>query len=291
MRDVEIELCKWLLRHEHASVPSIFGVGGTDHERSLTRFAFLRFAEALNLSTRLDRINELDLKLRLALILSPKDAIAWNPTDPRSRVEVVSNYLTENFELDATEAESISRIVVGTLKAWETSRSSLSDKAQRILSDQEGACAACHVKINEDRIAIEEGKSAEEQDVYKPYFADPGVRTWFTPEVDHIEPISGTGSNRKENLQVLCKLCNSGKENGSGISIQTEFKHCGLSVREANPHYRRRLLYNRIEMDHFRCTACGSSERELTVRPLRNNGALVLLNLTSICYDCSKDST
>ena len=65
MRDVEIELCKWLLRHENKSATPVFGVGGSDHELSLTRFAFIRFAEALNLSSRFDRINETDLKLSL----------------------------------------------------------------------------------------------------------------------------------------------------------------------------------------------------------------------------------
>lgn len=290
MRDVEIELCKWLLRHENKSAPSVFGVGGSDHELSLTRFAFIRFAEALNLSSRFDRINETDLKLRLALSLAPREVITWKATDPRSRVDVVNDFLVDNFSIEATEAKPMARIVVATLKAWETSRRSLSDKAERILSEQEGKCASCHASLNEARIREEESKTTAEQDIFKPYFAEPGVRMWFTPEVDHIEPISGTGSNRRENLQVLCKLCNSGKEDSTGISIQTEFKHACLAVEDAKPHYRRRLFYNRIEMDDFKCTSCDSSSKELTVRPQRKDGALILLNLITVCYDCENRS-
>ena len=291
MRDVEIELCKWLLRHENKSATPVFGVGGSDHELSLTRFAFLRFAEALNLSTRFDRLNETDLKLRLALSLAPREVIDWNATDPRSRVDVVTDYLVDNFSLEALEAKAMARIIVATLKAWETSRRSLSDKATRILGEQDGKCATCHASLGEERILEEEGKPETRQDVFKPYFAEPGVRMWFTPEVDHIEPISGTGSNNRDNLQVLCKLCNAGKENGTGISIQTEFKHACLAVEDAEPQYRRRLFYNRIEMDNFKCTSCGSDSKELTVRPQRKSGALILLNLTAICYECEKGAT
>ena len=286
MREIELELCNWLLkgRNSRLNKTSVFGVGGAEYEKKLDRFAFLNFAEALKLIEFFDRSNEIDLRLRLAICLSPKDAIAWDSSNTSSRVDVIAEHLESAFSLSQKEAENLARSVASTLRAWETRRRSLSDKTASILEKQGFKCACCHVEITEPRILEEETKS--DHDAYKPYFAEPGIRTWLSGEVDHIDPISQSGSNLSANLQVLCKLCNSGKADGTGISTNQELKYCGLEIGQTKMQYRRRLLYNRIAMDDYKCSMCGSSTNELTVRQFRQGGSLVLLNLRSFCYGC-----
>ena len=49
------------------------------------------------------------------------------------------------------------------------------------------------------------------EDEYKPIYNDRNESYYTNLEIDHILPISSLGSSELDNLQILCRLCNSGK--------------------------------------------------------------------------------
>lgn len=282
---IEIALCQWLFRNTNSKV-SLFGTNDPKHKRGILRFSIQQLAESLKLDQQIDQSTELDIKLRLALHLAPIDAIDWDPKRAESRVDVISTYLRTEFTLSKADAESISRDVASLLANWDTCRRSLTFKVESLLKAQSGCCASCHVEIAESRILLEEKKDPQERDLFKPYFEDPGVRTWLSGDVDHIVPVSRLGTNLQDNLQVLCKLCNSGKANDQGITVHQEYRFASKKIGSVCPQHRRRLLYFRLKMDENKCTRCGSNTNELTIRKVRDRGGLLLSNLTSLCYRC-----
>ncbi|MDT4850723.1 HNH endonuclease [compost metagenome] len=108
----------------------------------------------------------------------------------------------------------------------------------------------------------------------------------MSPEVDHIMAVSKDGTNQSDNLQVLCALCNRGKGDGGGVRSTSELRYCHLPIEDVPRGHRMALLYYRLAMDKFTCTACGSKDKELTVRMDRSRGLVTLTNLRSICYAC-----
>ncbi len=288
MKGIEAELYKWILSNRDIkNVPPVLGVDHCLDHRQVSRFAISMFADALKLSSQFDRSVEADLKLRLALHLCPADALNWDSTSPKTRVEVIADYIEGNFGYQQDSATELARVVAATLRAWETRRAKLANRTESILKRQDGRCSACHVVIDDSRILEEEKKTASQLDPYKPFSSAPGVRSWLAPQVDHKDPVSVFGTNDWSNLQVLCRLCNSGKGDGSSMSIKLEFDHCHSDIGAIKCSHRRRLLYCRIEMDDFRCTKCRSDSNELTVRKRFRDGCLALSNLVAVCYNCA----
>ena len=287
LQQIEIAMCQWLFRlPSKSSGNSFFGQSVGEPRRNLSRFTLFQLAESLKLDRQIDQANEAEMRLRLALHFCPSDAIEWNPTRSESRVDVIANHLKESFQIFEMDADSIARDIASILSSWETRRRSLASKADRILERQNFRCACCHVPITEERIAEEESKSSDERDHFKPYFDEPGVRTWLSAEVDHVVPVSAHGTNHQDNLQVLCKLCNSGKANDVGVTVFQELKYASKSIEQVLTQHRRRLLYFRVKMDSGTCSLCQSSEHELTVRKVRSRGGLLLSNLTTVCHNC-----
>lgn len=287
MKGLETELYKWILNErKNANAPPVLGEDHRLDHRQVSRFAISSFADALKLSSQFDRSVEADLKLRLALHLCPADAANWDSTSSQSRVEVIANYIEGSFGFQQEAATDLARAVAATLRAWETRRATLASRAKSILGRQNGKCSACHVKIDRNRILAEEKKTAAQLDPYKPYSLSPGVRSWLVAEVDHKDPVSVFGTNDWSNLQVLCRLCNAGKGDGTLLSTKHEFDHCHKEISTVKDSHRRRLMYCRIEMDNFECTNCRSNSNELTVRKRFEKGSLVLSNLLAICYNC-----
>lgn len=290
MKGIETELYKWILNDRKvANAPPVLGDEHRLDHRQVSRFAISSFADALKLSSQFDRSVEADLKLRLALHLCPADAVNWDSTSSQSRVEVIAGYIQRNFGFQKEAATDLARAVAATLRAWETRRATLASRAESILRRQHGKCSTCHVKIDDNRILEEEKKTAAQMDPYKPYSLSPGVRSWLVAEVDHKDPVSVFGTNDWSNLQVLCRLCNAGKGDGTSLSTKHEFDNCHKEISAVKDAHRRRLMYCRIEMDNFKCTTCGSTSNELTVRKRFNDGSLVLSNLMAICYDCLQE--
>ena len=260
-------------------------------ESKLSQFALGGLADAFRLSEHIEEALESSLKLRLALHFCPVDAIQWDATRSDSRVDVISRYLQEAFAVRCDEAVNIARDVATVLRCWETQRQKLASRVEELLARQSNKCATCHVEFSEERRSLTE---RGELDSLKPYHLNPGAGTWMAPEVDHIVPISVLGTNDDDNLQVLCKLCNAGKGDSTGISLMHEYQHCSSNTEvTGTPQFHqhiRQLHYYRLRMDLFRCTKCDSCENELAIRKVRGDGVLTLSNLTTLCFNCIKES-
>jgi hypothetical protein len=229
-------------------------------------------------------------KLRLALHFAPKKAINFDYSSSSSRFKLVENFITENFpSLDSEKISILARSVSVVLNSWDKSRKQgVREKLDKLLSNQNGKCNHCHISLNDkSRIKLEESKiNTEVQDHYKPYYDGQGVSESMSPHVDHVEAVSRFGNNSTSNLQVLCSLCNLGKGDGSFVNPVQEFKFASYEVDNVPTSHRRKMFYNRIRIDDYRCTLCESLENELTVRLVRHNGGYILSNLRSRCYNC-----
>ena len=290
---VEVELCKWLLSSNYVHIPD---EKAKISNKSLSNIKLKRFSlENLSALLQVDKLNDrqlsTDIKLRLALHLAPKDAIQWDPTRTESRVEVIQNYLISNFEIKKDAAGDLSRIVVKTLKNWESTRRNVRDTLDEILQMQQFKCATCNILLT-DEYREELGdkvRSGDRLDIFKPIYDAVNDYFHLEPEVDHIEPVSGFGLNHRENLQVLCRLCNFGKGDGLSFSLINEYKNCHKPLNEIKWGHRAKMFYYRLEMDNFECTVCGTTDMELTVRPTHRDSAFLLTTLATMCTSCADD--
>jgi hypothetical protein len=229
-------------------------------------------------------------KLRLALHFAPKNAINFDYKSSLSRFKLIENFISKNFPtLDSEKICILARSVSVVLDSWDKSRKQgVRQKLDKILSDQNGKCNHCHISFHDQsRIKQEESKiNTPDQDHYKPYYDGQGVSESMSPHVDHVEAVSRFGNNRTNNLQVLCSLCNLGKGDGSFVNPVQEFKFAANDIENVPIGHRRKMFYNRIRIDDYKCTLCGSSEFELSIRLAREDGGYILSNLRSRCYDC-----
>ncbi|MEC8332510.1 MAG: HNH endonuclease [Verrucomicrobiota bacterium] len=254
----------------------------------LYNFSLKQISSGFSLTDIFDRELEFRIKLRLAMHLSPVKAINYDTRSSISRVELVGNFLKEEFNFDNNEINLLSRVVATVLDSWDDSRKNVRTHLDYLIKRNGNNCAACKVPFTSERINAEETNyKTNEADHYKPYFDGDGVATFMQPEVDHIQPVSKFGINKKSNLQVLCRLCNQGKGHGTTLSPEIEYKYSCKEVSEIKASHRRKMLYTRLEMDKFSCVNCGTIKDELTIRKVRPSGAYVLSNLQSTCKNCA----
>jgi hypothetical protein len=232
--------------------------------------------------------DELEARLRIALHLCPPSAIDFNPRQERSRKSLISAHLKEAFRVPSETAERLAMIVATVLDAWDAPRSArVGSLRDHLLAKQGGCCAACKMPFTTARIAQEEKRAlAGQSDPFKPYFDGDSVTERMAPAVDHLVAISKDGTNLVENLQILCTLCNQGKSDGLGISVIKEREYAAKSVDKIADFHKMQLLYYRLSMDKFSCTACNKKDNEMTVDVVIETGPIILTNLRSICYHC-----
>lgn len=286
-RETEISLCRALLRDNRfidLDITSIFEASIPIDK--ISNFATQRIGKALKLDRLLERNYIFQMKLRLAMHLSPKEAIEYDSKNPISRDELIKKYLETNFTLCSQTADSFARELAVVLRNYDLSRKSTRHHMDVLLARQVYKCASCNLDFQDDsRVTLEEEKGEEGTDLFKPYYYGEGPSFWMLPEVDHIEPVSGFGSNTLDNLQVLCALCNRGKDDGFGVKIVNERKYAADDIFRIPHAHRIRMFYYRLEMDDYTCTMC-KNKKELTVRKIHEDGGFLLSNVYSVCYDC-----
>jgi 5-methylcytosine-specific restriction endonuclease McrA len=239
----------------------------------------LRHAERLLRSDYDQRARRnLEVRLRLAIHLSPASAIAYDSASPVPRWKLICDHISRVFERSATQSEALARAVATVLDNWDRTREQVTTYSIYLMRRDGPFCSNC-------RFHFGSWTAAPRRDEFKPYFLSPEELT--APEVDHIETVSTLGSNFVENLQLLCRLCNAGKGDGLGIDPRAEARHAGEAVAEIPRAHRAGMLYYVIERDGRRCSICSSQVAELTIRPTVATGAYARSNLRTVCYACA----
>lgn len=221
-----------------------------------------------------------EVRLRLALHLAPRSAIRYDATNPKPRWKLIQDYLVYSLDRDKDASEPLARAIAALLDHWQRERQQVTSHRHFLLRRDGPNCSHCHVRFDDTN-----SRTVLDRDPFKPYFTSP--EELLSPEVDHIESVSTTGTNQTANLQLLCRLCNAGKGDGLGIDLRQEALNAALPLVEVPAFHFMRLVYYVIARDGRCCTQCESDETELTMRPFLTDGPLVRSNLRSVCVECA----
>lgn len=243
-------------------------------------FAFQRAASIVRADEDEQTRRRFELRLRLAMHLSPREAIDYDRANPVPRWRLIREHLVATFGRDSDRSERLARDVAVVLDNWERQRDDVGRHRAFLMSRDGPWCATCRVPfIGGPPVTL------DRRDEYKPYYTSPDEL--LTPEVDHVDAISGLGTNDVENLQLLCRLCNAGKSDGLGVEVRMEARSAGTPIGDVPAAHRARMLYYVIQRDARRCAQCGSGTAELTVRPLVPGGGYLRSNLQAVCVGCA----
>lgn len=243
-------------------------------------YALGRTIETLRATQERLEAEKFELRIRLALHLSPASAIKYDTSNPVPRHRLIRSYLEQRFSRRGEMVDQLARDLAQLLTAWDESRTQLSGYAGLLLQKQAGRCAHCHVALS-----LSPPERAHVIDDYKPYHLSPAEL--LSPEVDHIEAISSLGTNELSNLQVLCRLCNAGKGDGLGLNVRQEICYGGDQLTQIDRIHRSRMLFYVIARAARLCENCHLGFSELTIRPIHGAGGFVRTNLRSVCYPCT----
>ncbi|MFD6677804.1 HNH endonuclease [Rhodococcus zopfii] len=256
-------------------------VGSGWNSRFYEDMAFRRVRSLLRWDAEAAPRSRMELKLRLALHLAPREAISYDRGNPIPRVTLIRDHLSARLDREADGLDELARAIALVLDNWERGRESVTAQRRFLIRRDGNRCRHCKVKFGTVP------QSVQEQDEYKPYFHSP--EELLSPEVDHIDAISAMGTNNLDNLQLLCRLCNAGKGDGLGLSVGEEMKYAGDLIEDVPVFHRGRLLYYVLERGGAECVLCGATDDELTMRPVVHGGALCRTNLMPVCVTCAYD--
>jgi len=262
--ELSVLLESWLIRHKPANEKARFLDAAVEHVRwklGVDREHSGREAD--------------HLRLRLAMHLAPADAIRYDPGNPRPRHKLIHEYLTHDLSCGGVSVERLARDVAIVLDRWDERRIARREHLEVLLRRQGNRCNHCGLVFS----AVLRDRSPNP---LKPYHDDIG--TLAEPEVDHVEPIAGFGTNDVSNLQVLCRFCNLGKGHRATVDEWTEAKYAATPYDEiplghvAAMHFAVLLRDNRVCQVSRKTLA----ESELTVALRRPRGAYVRTNLMCV---------
>lgn len=219
-----------------------------------------------------------NLKLRFALFFSPINGVKEVEIESDlPRYIIITDHINDNFGYNKEESKKVAKAVQTVLDAYEEDRKGLTGYRDTLLKRQSHRCMSCNFHFTKDSPVY------DNHDEYKPLYAKEELTN---PEVDHIEPVWAMGKNNLENSQVLCKFCNRGKGELMETKIQKEIENARKEPSEINWRYRAEMFYYCVSNEK-QCAQCGNSNLELTVRPIRPDGAYIKSNLKPICIDCA----
>ncbi len=238
----------------------------------------------LNSDKEYDDFMILETKLRLVMHFCPMDAFNIKSSSPDVRWKKIANYLlSSNLKKHNDSIEPLARDIASVLDLWEINREPVTSYKNDLLLKQNFKCNHCYLEYPKDWKKGVEGFSKFMNDSFKPY-TEP---IDYQPEVDHIEPISSLGHNGKDNLHLLCRLCNQGKKEDFGIRARDEMDNAGLEISTIKKSYRWKMFYYVIKRAHNVCEICKlDNKEELTIRKIRENGAYIRTNLRTVCSKC-----
>ncbi|WP_435317957.1 HNH endonuclease [Haloarchaeobius sp. TZWSO28] len=226
-----------------------------------------------------ERRQRRDLLLRIVHYCVPPSAIDHSALDRRSVATKIREHLIDvHGHVDSDATTEVADDVASLLRNLQGGSSGAAEwKRSELLIDQQHQCAHCRAPL--DRVP----ETMRRGDVFKPYSDEIGPH----PETDHVEPASWFGTDDIENLQVLCQLCNRAKSDDRGLNSKMEFEYATTPLEEIPAGHRARVLYYTIEESDSKCAECGSTDRELTVRPVTGGLTYARINLRVLCVMCA----
>lgn len=227
------------------------------------------------------------VKLRVALSLCPVSALTHRKSERLSRAEKIHNHLLSQQLVDSSDAGRLAILVDRVIDNWLTERVNVAGFRDALIARDGTCCNACHVDLGRP---ASEAQSVVRKDPYK--------LTWVNPDrtvsyaVDHKIPVSKFGTNDLENLELLCRYCNEGKDDGTPLLLKHEVELAAnlpadsIEIASRLVVKTARLVYRVLKRDSFRCSGCGADDCELTVRKVSSEGLAVMSNLHSRCFVC-----
>ena len=269
-----------------AAIESRKAASGIGVQQSL-----LYLADEMGLLEGLMREQAVAIRLHLALSLAPRAAVNHSISDRLSRVSKIRAHLLSNYGLEGATLDVVSRVVNEALAAWATKRVDVSSYLLTLAERDGWVCKVCRADLK----VPGHNPSVLQRDVFKPSALV--HEQFFSPEVDHIDPVSRFGSNALENLEILCWNCNRAKEDLSLPLPKHEFLYGPIlpmgtieeyeDMPQVVRTYLRKVAFFVMQRGGRRCARDGcSGTAELTVRLLDEEGLLIMSNCEPVCYEC-----
>jgi 5-methylcytosine-specific restriction endonuclease McrA len=217
-----------------------------------------------------------ELRIRIALHYAPTSAISYDRRNTKPRHRIIREHIQNSTRRSGALVEQLARDVAKVLDEWDKSRERVTGYLEALLARQCCRCGNCGV------VLAPTPRSIVGDDPFKPYYESPDEL--LAAEVDHIEPISGFGTNRTDNLQALCRLCNQGKGDGLGLDIREEIRHAAVPLLSIPRAHRIRMFAAVIarQRSNFVSDLQFAPPVELTIRKRSEEGGFVRSNLSVI---------
>lgn len=221
-----------------------------------------------------EHFGETTLRHLVAIQLAPRDAIAYDPSNPTPRWRLIDAHLRNIINLTDTERTRIARIVASVLD-----RASATRGPTRLSATSAVQCATCRLPFGV------EPASVRTRDPYKPTWQAP--HELCRPEVDHIESIARLGGDEVTNLQIICRACNMAKGAGLILDPASELRYAHVAVEDIPRVHLFRLLQWLIIRRNGRCAECNSKTGEITMRPAYEAAPFARTTMRLCCYKCA----
>ncbi len=268
--EISVLLERWLISHALDRHKERFLEAALDHVRS-----------KLGVDREFGGHEAERLRLRLTMHLAPKEAICYDPGNPRPRHRLIYDYLTRDLGCEGAYVERLARDVAIVLDRWDERRIARREHLDMLLRRQGNKCNHCGLSFSLE---------LRERTPYllKPYHDDVG--TLAEPEVDHVEPIAGFGTNDISNLQVLCRFCNQGKGHRATVDEWTEAKYAAMPYGEIPLGHIAAMHFAVLARDRRTCQISGKThiDCELTIAPQRPRGGYLRSNLICVAVPLAR---